>query len=109
MKSFRNADNRLKFPQFVVRNIAFLDGQIKFGVWLVEKLAYTARISTLSELSFYNFVRGSSQKLYRVGLTIKNTTLTLLTLVFLLLAIWCRICGMLNRLIGVSLSSEQQA
>lgn len=32
MKSFRSADNRLRFPQFVVRNIAFLDGQIKFGV-----------------------------------------------------------------------------
>lgn len=87
MKSFGSADNRFKFPRFVVRNIAFLDGQVKFGVRLLEKLAYTARISTLSELSFYNFVRGSSQKLYRVGLTIKNTTLTLLALVFLLLAI----------------------
>lgn len=105
MKSFGSPDNRLKFPQFVAGNIGFLDGQVKFGVWLVEKLAYTARISTLSELSFYNFVRGSSQKLYRVGLTIRNTTLTLLALVFLLLAVWCRI----NRLIGVSLSSEQQA
>lgn len=109
MKNFASPDNRFKFPQFVVRNIAFLDGQVKFGVWLPEKLAYTARISTLSELSFYNFVRGSSEKLYRVGLTIKNTILTLLTLVFLLLAIWYRICGILDRLIGMLLSPEQQA
>lgn len=32
MKNFASPDNRFKFPQFVVRNIAFLDGQVKFGV-----------------------------------------------------------------------------